>query len=75
MGTERRTGVWRRARAGDPTAYDRLFARHTDRTLMFIRARLGRRLRAAAESRDVLHDAYLAAHRDFASFDCTDDAR
>jgi RNA polymerase sigma-70 factor (ECF subfamily) len=65
--------LWRKARDGDREAYDRLFALHSDRTLLFIRARLGPRLRASIESRDVLQDAYLAAHRDFASFEYTDD--
>jgi len=65
--------LWRKARAGDRGAYDRLFALHSGRTLMFIRARLGPRLRAAVESRDVLQDAYLAAHRDFDAFEYTDE--
>ena len=63
--------LWQKARDGDRDAYDRLFARCSDRTIMFIRARLGSRLRASVESRDVLQDAYLAAHRDFASFEYT----
>jgi RNA polymerase sigma-70 factor (ECF subfamily) len=65
--------LWQKARGGDREAYDRLFAIYSDRTLMFIRARLGPRLRAVVESRDILQDTYLAAHRDFSSFDCTDD--
>ncbi len=70
---EKTLTLWRRARAGDREAYDRLFAQHSDRALMFIRARLGPRLRASIESRDVLQDAYLAAHRDFDSFEHTDE--
>jgi RNA polymerase sigma-70 factor (ECF subfamily) len=65
--------LWQKARGGDQEAYDRLFAIYSDRTLMFIRARLGPRLRAVIESRDILQDTYLAAHRDFSSFDYTDD--
>jgi RNA polymerase sigma-70 factor (ECF subfamily) len=66
--------LWERARAGDREAYDLLFRRHADRALLFIRARLGPKLRAKVESVDVLQDAYLAAHRDFAGFTYTDDS-
>jgi RNA polymerase sigma-70 factor (ECF subfamily) len=61
------------ARAGSRDAYDRLFALHADRALLFIRARLGRKLRESVESQDVLQDAYLAAHRTFDQFEYTDD--
>ncbi|MBI4605848.1 MAG: sigma-70 family RNA polymerase sigma factor [Planctomycetes bacterium] len=61
------------ARGGDRQAYDRLFALHADRALLFIRARLGPRLREKIESMDVLQDAYLAAHRGFEQFEYTDD--
>ncbi|SRR5260370_1811632 len=66
--------LWRKARAGDRAAYDELFRLHADRALLFIRARLGPRLREKVESCDVLQEAYLAAHQAFASFDYTDDA-
>lgn len=65
--------LWRQARAGDRAAYDRLFALHADRALMFIRLRLGPRMREQIESQDVLQDAYLAAHQAFANFDYTDE--
>jgi RNA polymerase sigma-70 factor (ECF subfamily) len=65
--------LWERARTGDREAYDLLFRRHADRALLFIRARLGPRLREKVESVDVLQDAYLAAHRDFAGFAYTDE--
>jgi RNA polymerase sigma factor (sigma-70 family) len=65
--------LWQKARGGDQEAYDRLFAIYSDRTLLFIRARLGPRLRAVVESRDILQDTYLAAHLDFSSFDYKDD--
>jgi RNA polymerase sigma-70 factor (ECF subfamily) len=61
------------ARAGSREAYDRLFALHTDRVLLFIRGRLGPKLRTCLESQDVLQDAYLAAHQAFAQFTYTDD--
>lgn len=67
-------GLWKRARQGDRAAYDQLFALHSDRALMFIRARLGPALRAKMESIDVLQDAYLAAHKDFDSFEYSDDS-
>ena len=65
--------LWRKARGGDREAYDRLFAIYSDRAVMFIRARLGPRLRAVIESRDILQDTFMAAHRDFSSFDHTDE--
>ena len=65
--------LWLQARGGDRAAYDRLFALHADRALMFVRARLGPRLRASVESADVLQDAYLAAHAAFDRFNYTDE--
>src|SRR5262249_2065673 len=65
--------LWRQARSGDRAAYDRLFALHTDRALLFIRARLGAGMREKVECQDVLQDAYLAAHQGFANFDYTDE--
>ena len=59
------------ARGGDRDAYDRLFAMHADRAMLFIRARLGPRLREKVESVDVLQEAYLAAHQAFAGFEFT----
>lgn len=65
--------LWEKARAGDRTAYDQLFALHRERALLFVRARLGPALRAHVDSMDVLQDAYLAAHRDFQNFEHTDE--
>jgi RNA polymerase sigma-70 factor (ECF subfamily) len=62
-----------RARAGDREAYDHLFRLHQDRALLFIRARLGPKLREQLESQDVLQEAYLAAHQGFAGFEYTDE--
>jgi RNA polymerase sigma-70 factor (ECF subfamily) len=64
---------YEQAKAGDRDAYDRLFALHQDRALLFIRARLGPKLRQKIESADILQDAYLAAHRDFTKFEYTDE--
>ena len=61
------------ARDGDRSAYDRLFALHVDRALLFTRARLGPKLREKVESLDVVQDAYLAAHQAFGQFEYTDD--
>lgn len=57
-----------KARAGDRAAYDRLFAVHESRLRLFIRARLGPRLRERVESQDVVQETFLAAHRDFSNF-------
>jgi RNA polymerase sigma-70 factor (ECF subfamily) len=64
--------LWRQAKAGDQSAYERLFSLHADRVLVFIRARLGK-LREKIEPEDVLQDTYLSAHRSFADFEYTDD--
>jgi RNA polymerase sigma-70 factor (ECF subfamily) len=65
--------LWRRAKVGDQAAFDELFSIHTERLLMFIRARLGGRLRARIEPSDVLQDAYAVALQSFSKFDYTDD--
>ncbi len=65
--------LWRRARDGDPAAYEQLFSLHVDRLLVFVRARLGSGLREKVEPEDVLQDAYVAAIKSFASFEYTDD--
>lgn len=59
------TKLLQRARDGDRSAYNSLFALHKDRAMFFIRARLGPALRQKVESQDVLQDAYQMAHRDF----------
>ena len=61
------------AKSGDRQAYDRLFALHTDRALMFTRARLGPKLREKVESIDIVQDAYLAAFQAFENFEYTDE--
>ncbi len=63
----------KKAKTGDREAYDRLFALHSDRALMFVRAGLGPKLRAKVESIDVLQEAYLAAHQAFENFEYADD--
>lgn len=66
-------GLWRRATSGDPAAYEQLFSMHTDRLLVFIRARLMGHLRGKIEPEDVLQDAYAAALRSFSDFEYTDE--
>lgn len=61
--------LWERAKSGDATAFDELFALHTDRLLVFIGMRLGSDLRARIEPEDVLQDAYAAAFQAFDQFD------
>jgi RNA polymerase sigma-70 factor (ECF subfamily) len=50
-----------RARAGSRDALGSLFERHSPRLLALIRLRLGPRLRARLESRDILHASLLKA--------------
>lgn len=65
--------LWRQAREGDPSAYERLFALHVDQLLMFIRLRLGGGLRGKIDPEDLLQETYLAAHRNFEQFTYTAD--
>ncbi|MDJ0976529.1 MAG: sigma-70 family RNA polymerase sigma factor [Planctomycetota bacterium] len=58
-----------RAKAGEREAYNRLFALAADRALLFIRCRLGPRLRERLQSMDVLQEAYVEAHRAFERFE------
>ena len=58
-----------RARAGDRDAYDHLFALAAERAQLFIRLRLGPRLRGKLDSMDVLQEAYVEASRAFPEFE------
>ena len=57
-----------RAQAGDRAAYGRLLAAAGDRVRLYLRVRLGRRLRSVLESEDVLQETWLEAHRAFPGF-------
>lgn len=65
--------LWRRAKAGEHSAFEELFLIHTERLLVFIRARLGGRLRERVEPQDILQDAYAAAWQGISQFDYSDD--
>ena len=65
--------LWRQAREGDRSAYERLFALHVDHLLMFIRLRLSTELGRKIDPDDVLQEAYLAAHRGFEQFEYAED--
>lgn len=65
--------LWRRARSGDAEAFDELFGLHTERLLVFVRARLGGALREKLDPEDVLQEAYLAAVKRFDEFEYSDD--
>lgn len=60
-----------RARAGDEAARDALFAAAIPSLLVYVRARLGERLRALAEPADVAQDAVAAALPMLATFEPT----
>jgi RNA polymerase sigma factor (sigma-70 family) len=57
------------ARAGEPSACDRLFARAAERLQLYIRLRLGEQLRQRVDSLDVLQETFLHAHRHVGGFD------
>ena len=58
-----------RAQSGDREAYETLFARSYDQVRLFVRLRLGARLRAKLDSGDVLQEAWMDAHRAFPNFE------
>lgn len=58
-----------RARTGDRDAYDELFAQAAERLRLYLRVRLGAELRGHEETRDLLQETYLAAHRAFERFE------
>lgn len=58
-----------RAQEGDRNAYDELFARVTDRLLLFVEIRLGKGLRSKLDPMDVLQETYFAAYRSFDRFE------
>ncbi len=61
-------GLVARAKGGDETAYDALFALAADRARLFVRLRLGPKLRKKVDVDDVVQDAYLEAHKSFGTF-------
>lgn len=57
------------ARAGDPLAFDELFARHRSRLTTYVAVRLGPAMRAQIEPDDLVQEAYLEAHRKLGAFE------
>jgi RNA polymerase sigma-70 factor (ECF subfamily) len=62
-----------RAQGGDQGSYERIFARVADRGLLYVRLRLGHKLRERLDPFDVLQDAYLEAHKSFHAFEARGD--
>ncbi len=52
-----------RARAGDPAAWNDVFARHRERLRRMVQMRLDYRLHGRIDASDVIQDAYLEASR------------
>ncbi|MDA1230335.1 MAG: RNA polymerase sigma factor [Planctomycetota bacterium] len=65
--------LWRKAKAGDASAFEELFELHVDWMLVFVRTRLGAELREKIEAEDILQDAFVGALKGFDEFDYTDD--
>ena len=58
-----------RAQAGDDDAYNQLLARAAERLVLYLRVRLGPRLRTRLDTMDVLQETMIAAHKAFPGFD------
>jgi len=63
-----------RARAGDATAREQLFARYYPRVFRVVRARLGTRLRALETPEDLVQNTFLAALTALERFEAREDA-
>jgi RNA polymerase sigma-70 factor (ECF subfamily) len=55
-------------RAGDQSAFERFFERHSPRVLVYINYNMGPRLRRKLDPSDVLQNIYLGLLKDFESF-------
>ena len=62
------------AKAGNADALGQLLELYRNYLTLLARLQLGQRLRSKADSSDVVQDAFLAAHRDFADFRGTTEA-
>jgi RNA polymerase sigma-70 factor (ECF subfamily) len=58
----------RQARAGDAEARGRLLEAYRNYLALLARAQVGRRLRGKVDASDLVQEAFLKAHRDFAQF-------
>jgi RNA polymerase sigma-70 factor (ECF subfamily) len=61
-------GLVAAAQGGDQAAYEQLFERVAGRLLLYVRLRMGARLRERHDPLDVLQETYAEAHRSFARF-------
>jgi RNA polymerase sigma-70 factor (ECF subfamily) len=60
--------LFHRAKAGDSLALGRLLERYRAYLAVLARVQIGRRLQGKVDASDVVQDAFLGAHRDFAQF-------
>ncbi len=67
------TGLLRKAKKGNQEAYNRLFVFASDRLRLFLRVRLGAKLRQHVDSMDLLQDVYAEAHRTLDGFRSEED--
>ena len=64
----------RSAQAGSDAALDRLFTRYYERVRRVVRMRLGRKLRGALESGDILQETFAVAVKGFDRFEMREEA-
>ena len=64
----------RSAQAGSDVALDRLFSRYYERVRRVVRMRLGRKLRGALESGDILQETFAVAVKSFDRFEMREEA-
>ena len=72
MDREESTALLRRAKAGSAGALEELYGRVAGKLLALIRLRMGRRLRARMESRDILQAALLKSYQHIGQFERSD---
>jgi len=65
----RKSKIFLQAKAGSGQAFDELFSQQAVPVRLFVRYRMGRKLRSIMESRDLVQEVYLHAFRSFGAFE------
>lgn len=63
-----KSAIFLNAKKGDRSAFDELFSGHAASLQLYIRYRMGKKLRGAMESMDLVQEVYLHAFQGFSGF-------